>query len=323
MNYIDVVSILPFWLEIILGSMGINLQSLRILRLGRAFRMVKLGRYSSGIRLIQNSLYASLDALQLFAMIFTVMVIVLASAAYYTERGVYKESADLVNNEANSEVGYYRESPIEEQEELSPFQSIPHAFWWCIVTLVTVGYGDYTTITAAGQVVGIITQLSGVIVLALPLSIIGANFHEEREKINREIEDDSWDDDIAQGALETAQDSVDAGDRVLDSLNLVSVGLAECICTAVDMLHTVHGDDTADTIVASPLASQEGNVENVPEVPIDVQEEAASEFVGVPQQPSSPPPPDTLVKIHSDTLELLQSKIENLCGLMDEMRADL
>jgi len=26
MNYIDVVSILPFWLEIILGSMGINLQ---------------------------------------------------------------------------------------------------------------------------------------------------------------------------------------------------------------------------------------------------------------------------------------------------------
>jgi len=58
-------------------------------------------------------------------MIFTVIVIVLASAAYYTERGIYKESTDLVNNEANSEVGYYRESPIEEQEELSPFQSIP------------------------------------------------------------------------------------------------------------------------------------------------------------------------------------------------------
>lgn len=62
------------------------------------------------------------------------------------------------------------------------------AFWWCIVTLVTVGYGDFTTITPPGHVVGIITQLSGVIVLALPLSIIGANFHEEREKINREIE---------------------------------------------------------------------------------------------------------------------------------------
>lgn len=88
------------------------------------------------------------------------------------------------------------------------------------------------------------------------------------------------------------------GEGVLDSLNLVSVGLAECICTAVDMLHTVHGDGAADTIVASPLAPYEGNREGVG-VPIDVQEEAASEdeFVGVPQQPSSPPPPDTLVKV--------------------------
>lgn len=64
MNWIDLVSVLPFWLEILLGSLGVNLTSLRILRLARAFRMVKLGRYSSGIRLIQNSLYASLDALQ-------------------------------------------------------------------------------------------------------------------------------------------------------------------------------------------------------------------------------------------------------------------
>ena len=33
---------------------------------------------------------------------------------------------------------------------------------------------------------GIITQMLGVVMLALPLSIIGANFHEEREKMNED-----------------------------------------------------------------------------------------------------------------------------------------
>ena len=95
MNWIDVVSIMPFYLEILLGGLGINLQVLRVLRTGRALRMVKLGRYSSGIRLIQNSLSASYDALQLFAFIFMMLVVVLSSGLYYTERGDYDDDTGL------------------------------------------------------------------------------------------------------------------------------------------------------------------------------------------------------------------------------------
>jgi len=62
----------------------------------------------------------------------------------------------------------------------SPFQSIPQSFWWCIVTLATVGYGDMYPYTDIGKTVGVLTMLVGLIMLALPLSIIGTNFIEER-----------------------------------------------------------------------------------------------------------------------------------------------
>ena len=68
------------------------------------------------------------------------------------------------------------------QKTRSPFQSIPEAFWWCVVTLTTVGYGDDYPVTYIGQVFGVLTQLVGVVTLALPLSIIGSNFIDERQK---------------------------------------------------------------------------------------------------------------------------------------------
>ena len=60
--------------------------------------------------------------------------------------------------------------------EQSPFDSIPTSFWWCLVTMTTVGYGDIVPTQAAGQFIGGMVMIFGIIVIALPITVIGSNF---------------------------------------------------------------------------------------------------------------------------------------------------
>merc|ERR1719453_1495043 len=54
------------------------------------------------------------------------------------------------------------------------FASIPHAFWFVIVTITTAGYGDLYPQSAMGKLVGALMILSGIIVLAMPVGVIGS-----------------------------------------------------------------------------------------------------------------------------------------------------
>lgn len=139
---IDLCAILPFYLSFFIVF------DLRFLRALRLFRVFKLTRYSSAMSMLMDVLKE--ESKTFFAGFFLLMVLLILSAS-----GTY-----IVEHEAQPEV----------------FASIPHAMWWAIITLTSVGYGDVIPITPAGQFFGSLVSVIGVVVVALPAGILASGF---------------------------------------------------------------------------------------------------------------------------------------------------
>jgi len=58
------------------------------------------------------------------------------------------------------------------------FKSVPHAIWFSLATVSTVGYGDVYPKTAEGQIAASVLIIVGVLYFSLPLAIIGGTFWE-------------------------------------------------------------------------------------------------------------------------------------------------
>ncbi|XP_033741897.1 potassium voltage-gated channel protein Shaw-like [Pecten maximus] len=61
-------------------------------------------------------------------------------------------------------------------ENKSDFPSIPAAWWWSIVTMTTVGYGDVVPKTVFGKLIGCICALSGVVLFSLIIPVFVSTF---------------------------------------------------------------------------------------------------------------------------------------------------
>ena len=59
------------------------------------------------------------------------------------------------------------------------FHNILDTFWWSLVTFTTVGYGDVYPITPFGKILSGIIVLIGIMLFALPTSILTAEFLNE------------------------------------------------------------------------------------------------------------------------------------------------
>ena len=142
---IDLLAILPFYLQL-----GVDLRGLRAFRLLRVFRLLKLARYSKSLQLLGEALRRSGPELLAFGFVGLIVIYISAMCLYYAEHNAQPEV----------------------------FSSIPATFWWAIVTLTTVGYGDVYPMTAIGKVVAAVVMISGVGFVAVPTSIITVKFSE-------------------------------------------------------------------------------------------------------------------------------------------------
>jgi len=70
----------------------------------------------------------------------------------------------------------------------TPYRSAFHSFWWVVVTVTTVGYGDVFPVTVMGMLVNSVLICLGIVLISLPIGIVGANFHDEFHRMNAEEE---------------------------------------------------------------------------------------------------------------------------------------
>jgi len=179
MNLIDALAILPFYLEDGGGGLGV----LRILRLARVFRLFKAPALSEGVTLLGNVIRQSYPSLRLLTFFALIGCILYGSIIHLCEQGTW-HGPDSSSDDDGSGVGVWmRPDTYGTGLERTPFLSIPRSMWWVMVTATTCGYGDMYPTTDAGKVVASLTMLSGVLVLALPITIISSNFTQEFEKL--------------------------------------------------------------------------------------------------------------------------------------------
>ena len=66
-------------------------------------------------------------------------------------------------------------------------EDVFEGWWWALVTVTTVGYGDVSPITALGQVLGAFTGFVGLLIVAMPITIVGKSFHDAHAEMLQRI----------------------------------------------------------------------------------------------------------------------------------------
>uniref|UniRef100_A0A674NTD4 A-type voltage-gated potassium channel KCND1 n=1 Tax=Takifugu rubripes TaxID=31033 RepID=A0A674NTD4_TAKRU len=148
MSIIDVVAILPYYIGLVMTDNEDVSGAFVTLRVFRVFRIFKFSRHSQGLRILGYTLKSCASELGFLLFSLTMAIIIFATVMFYAEKG----------------------------SSSSKFTSIPASFWYTIVTMTTLGYGDMVPKTIAGKIFGSICSLSGVLVIALPVPVIVSNF---------------------------------------------------------------------------------------------------------------------------------------------------
>jgi len=181
-NLIDLAAILPGvftgLIYLFTGDMpdgGGGFVVLRLVRLTRIFRAFRLGKYVEPVLVIARTVKQSTKALYVLAFNLLLGVVIFGSLMFLMEQGEWdpttREYWRTVDFKWNQTQGDYQKVLA-----ISPFKSIPHAFWWALVTSTTVGYGDHFPTTSNGYIVAVVCMVWSLVILALPVGVIGGTF---------------------------------------------------------------------------------------------------------------------------------------------------
>ncbi|XP_069135316.1 potassium voltage-gated channel protein Shaw-like [Argopecten irradians] len=156
LNVCDLMSIIAFVFVICLEenpAFFINERSKPILMIlgiiytTRTLRILRLAFAVDEMKILVYSLKSSLRMLSLLLICFAVFSILFGSLMY---------SFEIFSNDT--------------------FENVFISVWWALITMTTVGYGDEYPKTPQGYVLGSITTMFGVVLIAMPIAILSTNF---------------------------------------------------------------------------------------------------------------------------------------------------
>ncbi|EKU93112.1 Ion transport protein [Alloiococcus otitis] len=168
---VDLLSILPM-MEFVSSSFRL-LRLFRLVQSARVFRVFKIFRYSNSIDILIKAIIRQKDSLQL----------VLWTAVLY----LLITSLLIFNIEPES------------------FPSFMDALFWSAGALTSATFGDYFPSSPQGQLIGILSFMVGVLIIALPSSIITAGYVDEL-KAHSNIEDQNGQEQEDEQAQEKSPD---------------------------------------------------------------------------------------------------------------------
>lgn len=183
MNWIDLLAILPYFIMLALhltllaeaenssltetvietnnGRYRRVPQVFRLLRILKILRFIarffKLARHSVGMQALGYTFRTKYKELSLVLLFLGMGAIIFASITFV----------------------------FESDAEGSQFETMLDGYWWAVITMTTVGYGDISPVTRMGKVIGTLCAVFGVLIVALPIPIIGSSFTEYYDKEKR------------------------------------------------------------------------------------------------------------------------------------------
>jgi len=162
---IDLLAVVPYYIELLLHQDTSVLFRFSILRMFRLLRVFKPFRYNNTILLTIEVMYVSVRRSQhaLLAIGFFVVMIltIFSTLLYFAERGSWDPILDtFVNAEGDP----------------TQFSSIPAAGWFVLVTITTVGYGEITPRSFLGRLITLPILVCGLLLITLPSFVLGREF---------------------------------------------------------------------------------------------------------------------------------------------------
>ncbi|XP_071098187.1 potassium voltage-gated channel protein Shaw-like [Haliotis cracherodii] len=152
LSIIDLLAILPDYIEFLIYAADPEavgettfMHFMPLLRLMRAFRIFRLIRHVPGLWIMFYTLKASYKDLSLMLVFLLVGMLLFSSLIFFAD-------------------------------DNKVFTSIPHGFWWAVVTMTTVGYGDMYPTSRLGYLVGSITAICGVLLIGFTIPALVNNF---------------------------------------------------------------------------------------------------------------------------------------------------